>query len=130
MTLKDIRDWLKPLITDISTVYIGKTNPKIEKAICIYGRASEGSKIAIGGLKNTSSAVKGVTILVQWTKYCDTSEVAAQNIYNIFKGTQATISKHECFFNMKNDEPVPVGVNDNDIYEYVIDLDIIVKKGQ
>ena len=129
MTLKDIKDWLKPLITDISTAYIGKTDPTKEKVICIYGRASEGTKIAIGGLENTSSAVKGITILVQGTKYCDTSEVAAQSIYNIFKGTQATIIKHECFFNMKNDEPVPVGVNDNDIYEYVIDLDIIVKEG-
>jgi len=129
MTLNDIKDWLKPLITDVSLTYIGKTDPTKEKVICIYGRASEGSRIAIGGLKNTSSAVKGITILVQWTKYCDVSEVAAQSIYNIFKGTQAKISTHECFFNMKNDEPVPVGVNDNDIYEYVIDLDIIVKEG-
>jgi len=129
MTLKDIRDWIKPLIADVSMAYIGKTDPKIEKAICIYGRASEGSKIAIGGLENTSSAVKGITILIQWTKYCDPSEIAAQSIYDIFKGTQATIGNHECFFNMKNNEPVHVGVNDNDIYEYVIDLDITVKEG-
>ena len=130
MTLLDIRDWLKPLITDISTAYIGKTDPTKEKVICIYGRASEGTKIAIGGLENTSTATKGISILVQWDKYCDTSEVAAQSIYGIFKGTQAVIGNYECFFNMKNDEPVPVGVNDNDIYEYVIDLDITVKKGQ
>jgi len=130
MTLKDIRDWLKPLITDISTAYIGKTDPKIEKVICIYGRASEGTKVAIGGLENTSTSTKGISILVQWDKYCDTSEVKAQEIYNIFKNTHYVIHGNECFFNMKNDEPVSVGVNDNDIYEYVIDLDIIIKKGR
>lgn len=129
MLLKDIRDWLKPLITDISMAYTGKTDPTIEKAICIYGRESSGTKIAIGGLENTSSEVKGISILIQWDKYCDTSEAKAQSIYNIFKNTHAIIDSNECFFNMKNDEPVPMGVNENDIYEYVIDLEIIAKKG-
>jgi len=129
MTLKDIRDWFKPLIPDISKAYIGRTDPTKEKAICIYGRASEGTKIAIGGLENTSTAIKGITVLVQWDKFCDTSETKAQEIYKIFNNTHAIISGHECYFKLKNDEPVPVGVNDNDIYEYVIDLDIIVKEG-
>jgi hypothetical protein len=30
---------------------------------------------------------------------------------------------------MKNDEPVPVGANEKDIFEYVIDLTIIYKRG-
>lgn len=129
MTLKEIRDWIKPKISDISMAYIGKTDPSNDKAICIYGRASSGSKIAIGGLDNTSSAVKGISILVQWSKNCDTAEQKAKSIYDIFKGTHAVINGSECFFNMLNDEPVPVGTNDNDIYEYVIDLIITYKRG-
>lgn len=129
MILKDIRDWLKPQITDLSTAYIGKIDATKEKVICIYGRSSSGSKIAVGGLQNTSSAVKRISILVQWSKNCDTSEQKAQIIYNIFQGNHVSISGVDCFFDMKSDEPVLIGTNDSDIYEYVIDLDIIYKKG-
>lgn len=129
MTLKQIRDWLKPQILNISTAYIGKTDPTKENTICIYGRESSNNKIAIGGISNTSSASKTISILVQWSKNCDTSEQAAQQIYSIFEGTQTTISGIECFFQMKNDEPVLIGTNDSDIYEYIIDLNIIYKRG-
>jgi hypothetical protein len=129
VTLKVIRDWLKLKITELDTAYIGKTDPVKEKVICIYGRESAGAKIAIGGLENTSSATKAISILVQWSKNCDIAEQKAQSIYNIFHGTHAVIGGTECFFIMKNDEPVPVGTNDNDIYEYVIDLTIVYKRG-
>ncbi len=129
MRLKEVRDWLKPLIADIATAYIGKTDPTQEKVICIYGMVSANDKIAVGGLGNTSTATKGISILVQWSKNCDTAELKAQSIYDIFKGAHAVINGKECFFNMRYDEPVPVGANENDIYEYVIDLTITYKRG-
>lgn len=129
MTLKEIRDWLKPLIVDISMAYIGKIDMTKENVICIYGRASTGNKVAVGGWENTSTAIKGISVLVQWSKNCDIAEQKAQSIYHIFRGTHATIGGKECFFSLKSDEPVPVGTNDNGIYEYVIDLDIIYKRG-
>lgn len=129
MTLKKVRDWLKLQVTDLVSAYIGKIDATKEKAICIYGRASAGTKIAVGGLVNTSSATKGISILVQWSKNCDTAEQKAQEIYNVFHGTQTVIDGTECFFQMKNDEPIFIGTNEKDIYEYVIDLDIIYKRG-
>ncbi len=129
MTLKEIRDWLKPQITEITNAYIGKTDQSKEKSICVYGRASSADKIAVGGLINTSTATKGISILVQWSKNCDIAEIKAKSIYNIFKGTRTVIRGTECFFHMLNDEPVPVGTNDMDIYEYVIDINIIYKRG-
>lgn len=129
MTLKEIRDWLKPQVANINQAYIGKTDPTKERSICIYGRESSGNKIAIGGLSNTSTANKAISILVQWSKNCDSAEQAAQNIYNIFESNQTNINGTGCFFVMKNDEPVPVGTNDHDIYEYVIDLNIVYKRG-
>lgn len=129
MTLKDIKDWLKPQIPSIDNAYIGKIDTSKEKVICIYGRESSGSKIAIGGLNNTSSANKCISILVQWSKNCDTAEVKAKSIYDIFNGQSAVINGIDAFFVMKNDEPVLVGTNDKDIYEYVIDLDIVYKRG-
>lgn len=130
MTLKEIRDWIKPQIEGINLAYIGKTDPTQEKAICIYNRAIQGNNVAIGGCVNTSYMVKGVSLLVQWDKYCETSEVKAQEIYNIlFRSAQPTINGVECFFSMMNTEPVFVGANENGIYEYVIDFNIIVKEG-
>lgn len=129
MTLKEIRDWLKPQITDIAQAYIGKTDPAKEKSICIYGRESADSHIAVGGIANTSTANKRISILVQWSKNCDTAEQAAQSIYKIFEGNQAIIGSTGCFFQMLYDEPVLTGTNDNDIYEYIIDINITYKRG-
>ncbi|HHV13208.1 MAG TPA: hypothetical protein GXX75_23320 [Clostridiales bacterium] len=129
MTLKEIRDWLKPKVPGIGNAYIGRTDPAKEKSICVYGRASSPDTIAVGGLANTSTATKGISILVQWSKDPDAAEVKAKSIYDIFKGTHAVINGTECFFNMLNNEPVPVGINDKDIYEYVIDLNIVYKRG-
>jgi len=129
MTLKEIRDWIKPQIQGIAMAYIGKTDPSKEKSICIYGRESSGNRIAIGGIANTSTANKNISILVQWSKNCDEAEQVAQSIYKIFEGNQAVIKGTGCFFKMRNDEPVLVGTNEKDIYEYVIDVTIIFKRG-
>jgi hypothetical protein len=129
MTLKEIRDWLKPKISDIEAAYIGKIDTSKEKVICLYGRSSSNDIIAVGGLDNNSTATKTISILVQWSKNCDTAERKAKSIYDIFNGQMTVINGTDAFFIMKNDEPVLVGTNDNDIYEYVIDLQIIYKKG-
>ncbi len=129
MTLKEIRDWLKPKISGIDNAYMSRTDPAKEKSICIYGRAGSADIIAIGGLANTSTATKGISILVQWSKNPDAAEIKSKSIYDIFKGAHAVINGTECFFIMLNNEPVPMGANDNDIYEYVIDLNIVYKRG-
>jgi hypothetical protein len=129
VTLKEIRDWLKPMIPGITNAYIGKTDPKQEKSICIYSRPSDADRIAVGGLVNTSTATKSISILVQWSKNCDTTETQAKSIYDIFNGKRSVINGVDAFFRMKNNEPIPVGTNDNDIYEYVIDLTITYKRG-
>ena len=66
MTLKGIRDWLKPKISELSAAYIGKIDPAKEKVICIYTRANTNNRIAIGGLENTTTARKTISIIVQW----------------------------------------------------------------
>lgn len=129
ITTKEIRDWLKPQIPDISQAYIGKTDPTKEKSICIYGRASASNRIAVGGIANTTSANKMISILVQWSKNADTAEQAAQTVYSLFEGKRTVINGTPCFFQMMNDEPVPVGADDKDIYEYVIDINIVYKRG-
>lgn len=129
MTLKDIREWLKPQIVDLQACYSGSIDDSKEKVLGIYNKPSSTDSIAIGGLNNTSSATKRISVLVHWNKNYDTSEIKAKSIYDLFNGKKAVIGSHECFFKMLNDEPISIGKNDLGIFEFVIDLDITYKRG-
>ena len=129
MYLKDIKEWLKPQIKE-ATFYIGKIDNSKEKVIGLYNRASSNNKIAVGGLENTSTANKRICLLVHWNQNCDTSEKIAKSIYNLFYGKRATIAGCRCFFNMINDEPVPTGTDDNNVYELTIDIEIIYERNE
>ena len=132
MTLRDIKEWLKPQISDLNGAYIGKIDASKEKIIGVYGRTSSSSKIAIGGLDNTSTWIKQISILVHWSKNCDTTEIKAHEIYGLLrkyscKHTQ--VGGVDTYFKLLSDEPVFVGADDNDVFEYVIDVQIIYKRG-
>ena len=129
MYLKDIKEWLKPQIKE-ATFYIGKIDNSKEKVIGLYNRASSNNKIAVGGLENTSTANKRICLLGHWNQNCDTSEKIAKNIYNLFYGKRATIAGCGCFFNMINDEPVSIGTDDNNVYEFTIDIEIIYERNE
>ena len=129
MYLKDIKEWLKPQIKE-ATFYIGKIDNSKEKVIGLYNRASSNNKIAVGGLENTSTANKRICLLVHWNQNCDTSEKIAKSIYNLFYGKRATIAGCRCFFNMINDEPVPTGTDDNNVYVFTIDIEIIYERNE
>lgn len=128
MTLEDIRDWIKPCVQGITSCYIGKTDPSKEKALCLYDEPSSENKLAIGGVKNTSTANKKIRILVQWTESYSETESKSKDIYKLFEGTRATIGGSECFFKLQYDNPVSLGCNDNDIYEFVIDVTIVYER--
>ena len=128
MTLKDVREWLKSQVTEAS-FYIGKIDASKEKVIGIYSRPSSADSIAIGGLNNTSSATKIISIMVHWNKNCDSTEQKAKGIYDLFNGQRAVINSYECFFIMKNNEPVGIGTDENGVFEFVIDVEIKYKRG-
>lgn len=127
LTLANVRDWLKPQIADSESFTIGKLDTSKKQAVCIYNRQSASNKIAVGGLENTSTANKKISILVHWGTNCNTAELKAQEIYNLFLGTQ-TINGKKCFFNVEFDEPVSLGTDDKGIYEFTIELTIIYER--
>ena len=128
MYLKDIKEWLKPQIKE-ATFYIGKIDNSKEKVIGLYNRASSNNKIAVGGLENTSTANKRICLLVHWNQNCDTSEKIAKSIYNLFYGKRATIAGCRCF-NNRPSPPVPTGTDDNNVYEFTIDIEIIYERNE
>lgn len=128
MTLKQVKDWLKTQIK-ADVWKIGVYDNTKDKTICVRNLASNKGKIAVGGLSNTHIAVKGISIVVHWNKNPDESETVAQNIHALFYGKDFTIDDFKIVkCDMRNDEPVSVGVDSSGIYEYVIELWITYEK--
>lgn len=124
ITIKDVREFLKTKI-DCDNWYSGKIDASKDKCIGIYNIQGGKPYIALGGLDNTSYSSKAISILVHWTNNSNTAELKAQEVYNALFGKTGVIAGHRVIqFDMKTDEPVPVGTDDNGIFEYVINLTI------
>ena len=121
MTLKDVKDWLKEQVS-ADVWKIGTYDASNEKTICVRNLTSNRGKLAIGGLQNTSTAVKGVSIIVHWSKNPDETERVAQEVLALFYGKQPVIGDYQIVkCDMRSDEPISVGTDDNGIYEYLIE---------
>ena len=129
MTISDFRDWLKTKI-DCPNWYSGGLRTADEKAIVVYNGNAFINPMAIGGLQNSSYKGKGIRILIHWNKNVKESELKAQEVYNILHGlTNVEIAgKRVIQFNMRDPEPVYLGVDESGIFEYVIDLEIIYER--
>jgi len=128
MRLSEIRDWLKTKV-NCPQWYIGKIDGKKEQCIGLYNVSGESPVLAIGGLENTSYAVKSISILIHWGKSADTAEAKAQEVYAALFGQPATIGgKRIIEFRMRQAEPVSVGTDPEGIYEYVIETTIYYER--
>lgn len=128
MTLAEIRDWLKTKI-ECPCWYIGKIDGSKEQCIGLYGIQGPKANIAIGGLSNSSYTTKAISILVHWDKNSNTAEQKAQEVYNSLFGQDGIIGgKRVIQFDMITSEPISVGTDDNGIYEYVIEANIIYER--
>jgi hypothetical protein len=128
MTLAEVRDWLK-LQVICKDWYIGKMDGKPQESISLYNLNNGTPVLAIGGLANTSYAVKAISILVHWTKNADAAERKAQEVYAALFGQSAVIAgKRVIGFQMRMPEPVSVGTDDAGIFEYVIETTIYYER--
>lgn len=128
MTISDFKDWLKTKI-DCPNWFTGGLRTTDEKAIVIYNGRAFINPMAIGGPQNSSYRGKGIRILIHWNKNIKDSELKAQEVYSALFGQDGTIAgKRVIKFNMRDPEPVYLGVDDSGIYEYVIDLEMIVER--
>lgn len=122
MTLKDVALWLENQVK--ADVYkIGSFDQSKEKTICIRNLASNRNKLAIGGLESTTTAVKGIAIDVHWNKNPNETEQVAQEIFALLYGQTPLMSGWQVkLCDMRNDEPISFGIDENGIYEYLIEL--------
>ncbi|MBU5439497.1 minor capsid protein [Tissierella sp. MSJ-40] len=128
ITASDFKDWLKERV-DCPTWFTGGLRDTKEKSIVIYNGKAYTNPMAIGGVQNSSYTSKGIRILIHWNKNIKESELKAQEVYNSLLGQSGVIAgKRVIQFKMRDSEPVYLGVDSSGIYEYVIDLEIIIER--
>lgn len=121
MTLKDVKDWLKTQVS-ADVWKMGTYDASSYKAVCVRNLTSNRNVLAVGGLQNTTTAVKGISIVVHWSKNPDETERVAQSIHALFYGQQPKIGDYRVIkCDMRSDEPISVGTDGEGIYEYVIE---------
>ena len=128
MTLKEVKDFLKTQV-EADNWKIGTYDNSKDKTICVRNLTSNRNKLALGGLKNTSTRTKGISIVVHWNKNPDETERISQQIHNVFYGQHPLINdKQVVLCEMRSDEPISLGTDSSGVYGYVIELWITYKE--
>lgn len=128
MTLKEVKDFLKTQI-EADNWKIGTYDNSKDKTICVRNLTSNRNTLALGGLKNTSTRTKGISIVVHWNKNPDETERVSQQIQEVFYGQHPLINdKQVVLCEMRSDEPIFLGTDSSGVYEYVIELWITYKE--
>lgn len=128
MTLKEVKDFLKTQI-EADNWKIGTYDNSKDKTICVRNLTSNRNTLALGGLKNTTTRTKGISIVVHWNKNPDETERISQQIHEAFYGQHSLINgKQVVLCEMRSDEPISLGTDSSGVYEYVIELWITYKE--
>lgn len=123
MTLKQYKDYFKDNFKWTDSISIGKIDNNQEKAICFYNSNRNLAYIGtLGGLENKSTNIKPITILLRYTKNQNDAEIMAQKIYDFFNERSFFIENKRIFVQMIYSEPISLGTDDNNVYEYSIEL--------
>lgn len=132
MLLRDVRDYISALdIAEDECCYCGKMADKKKKAIGVYPlKNGRSARKTIGGDKNRSFETKGISFLIHWNESPSETEIAAGKLQAALNECRdAIINGHLILFiEISYDEPIPVGTDENGIYEYVIECLFYVKK--
>lgn len=127
ISLKQIKDYFKKEYKWDENISIGKIDNNQEKTICFYlSKRQLAYSPAIGGKTTKSTYVKPITILLRYTKNQDSAEKKAQSIYEFFEERIFFIDNKRVFVIMYNEEPICLGTDDKNVYEYSIELDLYI----
>lgn len=124
-----IKDYLKSVITECSKWYIGQIDENQEKAISIYAnrrQLEDNSKFK----KLKSYEILPITILLRWTKNYNTAETEANKIYELLDCSSFFIDDYKCNINCLYNGPIDLGPDENGIYKFSIELNLLYRKGE
>ena len=131
ITLADIRDWLKSFGL-FDNYYIGRLDSKKKNSLGVYNLQDAGRREVIGGLKVYEK--KGVSLLIHGDTNKANTERKAWDLYNaiesVSKNENILIAKEKkvFFIELLNNEPIDVNQDSDNVYEYVIEMNIYFEK--
>lgn len=129
ITLKQLKDYFKNNFEWNDSISIGKIDNSKEKAICFYNSKRNSNYLSvIGGIKNKTTYKKTITILLKYTKNQNSAEIKAQQVYEFFEERTFFIDEKRIFTKMYLEEPINLGTDDNNVYEYSIELDFYIER--
>lgn len=124
-----VKDYLKTIITDCDKWYTGKMDENQEKAIAIYTNKRNLAKIS--EFKNLQSyGILPITLLLRWTKNYNTAETKANEIYELLDCSSFFIDDYRCNINCLYDGPIDLGSDENGVYKFSIELNLLYRKGE
>lgn len=131
MTTENVLEWIKTLSTKANNYYCGVLNSKKEKSFGVYQlRESRARDIALGGLENTKTGTKGISILVHWNASTRETEKIAIALYNdLAAAKNPVIDGYKVnYIKLLHNESIDVGTDDNGICERVIEFVIYYER--
>lgn len=124
-----VKDYLKTIIKDCDKWYIGKMDENQEKAIAIYSNRRNLAKIS--NFKNLQSyGILPITLLLRWTKNYNTAETKANDMYELLDCSSFFIDDYRCNINCLYDGPIDLGSDENGVYKFSIELNLLYRKGE
>ena len=124
-----IKDYLKSIIKDCDKWYIGKMDENQEKAIAIYTNRRNLEKLS-EFKKLQSYGILPITLLLRWTKNYNTAETKANDIYELLDCSSFFIDDYRCNINCLYDGPIDLGSDENGVYKFSIELNLLYRKGE
>ena len=124
-----VKDYLKTIINNCDKWYIGKMDENQEKAIAIYSNRRKLDSIS--KFKNLQSyGILPITLLLRWTKNYNTAETKANDIYELLDCSSFFIDDYRCNINCLYDGPIDLGSDENGVYKFSIELNLLYRKGE
>jgi len=124
-----VKDYLKSIIKDCDNWSIGKIDNNQEKAIAIYTNRRQLDSLS--KYKNLQSyGILPITFLLRWTKNYNTAETKANDIYELLDCSFFFIDDYRCNINCLYDGPIDLGSDENGVYKFSIELNLLYRKGE
>lgn len=128
--LYQVRDWLKTLGLPVEHYYVGKLDVKKEKSLGVYSKkTSRDARYVIGGEANRAYGTRQISLLVHYNKSQRETDAAAYEIYDVIKEQRPEMigDLSVNYIRMLNEEPIDVATDEQNVYEYVIEIEVNYK---
>lgn len=123
MILVDYKDEFKINFNWGEKITVGKTDKNQEKIITFYN--SKRTKNNVGFKESKTTKIKPITILLRYGKNQREAEIMANKIQDFYDKRSFNTKEAQIYSILMYQEPIYLGTDDNNIYEYSFEIDFI-----